>query len=854
MPNLLLALLCLVGSSQVGAEPGGAEIGRAIRDLGNESYAAREQAMRFLWSNGVKAQAALTKALESPDLEVAARAGIILERIKFGVLPGTPSEIESLIFQFHYGDAGTKYRIIGELLKKGESAHSTLVTLVSNVRDERLRQSIGSQLASQAAATVATLLAEGKVTDAERLLEVCAVSGNVACARHFAAYWLADGDIEEQVARYKDRTDWTGAILLACLHRAAGDLVKARTVAEASRNAEIKRGILYELGDWKALATVYSEQARPRNMREDPLFGAAFYWFGGETEKHGQAIKQLIEKCGQQAQSYLIWDTAETLLLTGQPEQAIRLLVDHRQYEKAFELRCTQLRYKEAFQLYEKALQDKNPNLVRLRLSAAGRLAALGETERAREAFSSVFEEQKQAGNFSWAPHLIEEELKSGLRDDALEHCAEALSRAQPGYATRNLLEKVFPDRGQDAEVWWAFLQRRLPEEDAAAALKRLRQVMRGKLAETELASLANGLAKEAGELDQKQKAQWLVALGRVLRNHRKPDLAEKHLREAGKHDATGAAYRDLGDLLARAKRWGEAAESYRMASERMRNDARNVFLRGWALSQSGAKAEGAKLMTLANRMLLGNEVARHALAEAQQKLGLFDYALRQRELILRTGNFQSWHVGDAMRKIVPRLVEKKDYGRAALHWERAMLDCLKASVNFQDASAYLVVPQYVYMNRARQFLNEGKIEGVRRVVGLCQKALPGGTDLPVYLVRELEAAGYQEDSDKVFGTAFEALKKVLDDYPNAAVHHNQMAWMLAKCGRELDVAMEHVGKALKPQPDSAAYLDTLAEIHFQRGNRAEAIKTIKRCIELSPSNKYYQRQLKRFETEGPPD
>lgn len=853
MLKLLLALLCLAGGGQARAEPGEAEIGRAIRDLGNESYAAREQAMLFLWSNGPKAQTALTKALDSSDLEVAARAGIILERIKFGILPGTPGEIESLIFQFHYGDVGTKYRIIGELLKKGGAAHSTLITLVGNVRDERLRQSIGTQLASQAAATVATLLAEGKVTDAERLLEVCAASGNIACARHFAAYCLAGGDVEKQSARYEGKGGRTSAVLLACLHRAAGDLAKARTAAEASRNVELQKDILYELGEWKALATLHAEQARPTNVREAPLFEAGYYWLAGEAEKYDQATKQLVEKCGQQAKSYLIWDTGETLLLTGQPERAIRLLLEHGQHDKAlFEIRCTQLRYKEAFQLYEKALEDKNPNLVRLRLSAAEKLGSLGETAKAREAFSRVFEEQKQAGNFSWAPWLIEGELKSGLEEDALEHCAVALSRAQPGYATRNLLAKIFPDRGEEAEAWWSFLQRRPPKEDASAALKRLRPIMEAQLDEAELDSLTSGLAEAAGELDEKQKAQWLIALGKVLRNHGKLDQAEKQFREAGTSDGTGAAYGELGDLLARAKRWREAADGYRLASEKMRNDARYVFFRGWALAQAGSEADGAKLMTLADRMLLGNEVARHRLAEAQQKLGLFDHALRQRERILRTGNFQSRHVGDAMRKTVPRLVEQKDYGTAALYWERAMLDCLKASVSFQDTSAYLVVPQYVYMNRARQSLKEGKIEEVRRMVGLCQQALPGGTDLPVYIVPELEAGGYQKEADEVFGAAFEALKRVLADYPNAANHHNQLAWLLVKCGRELDLALEHVGKALERDPDNAAYLDTLAEIHLRRGAREEAIKTIKRCIGLSPDNEYYRRQLKRFETEEP--
>jgi tetratricopeptide (TPR) repeat protein len=73
---------------------------------------------------------------------------------------------------------------------------------------------------------------------------------------------------------------------------------------------------------------------------------------------------------------------------------------------------------------------------------------------------------------------------------------------------------------------------------------------------------------------------------------------------------------------------------------------------------------------------------------------------------------------------------------------------------------------------------------------------------------------------------------------------------MSAKCSRRLEEALKHAQKAVELSPDKAAYVDTLAEVHFQRGDRDEAIRHIRRCIELEPDSQYFHEQLTRFEQE----
>ncbi len=52
---------------------------------------------------------------------------------------------------------------------------------------------------------------------------------------------------------------------------------------------------------------------------------------------------------------------------------------------------------------------------------------------------------------------------------------------------------------------------------------------------------------------------------------------------------------------------------------------------------------------------------------------------------------------------------------------------------------------------------------------------------------------------------------------------------------------MKHSQKAVELEPESAGYLDTLAEINFRKGNRDKALELMKKCSEMDKNNGYYQ-------------
>jgi tetratricopeptide (TPR) repeat protein len=84
----------------------------------------------------------------------------------------------------------------------------------------------------------------------------------------------------------------------------------------------------------------------------------------------------------------------------------------------------------------------------------------------------------------------------------------------------------------------------------------------------------------------------------------------------------------------------------------------------------------------------------------------------------------------------------------------------------------------------------------------------------------------------------------------------NNLAYLLVttvdRTLRNPKEAMAHARVALRLEPDNAAYLDTLAEIHFKNGQRRRALSVIRRAIALAPRDAFFRSQLRRFENEDP--
>ena len=112
---------------------------------------------------------------------------------------------------------------------------------------------------------------------------------------------------------------------------------------------------------------------------------------------------------------------------------------------------------------------------------------------------------------------------------------------------------------------------------------------------------------------------------------------------------------------------------------------------------------------------------------------------------------------------------------------------------------------------------------------------------------------GEPDRAGKLFNDVYSALDQSSREFPGCADAHNQLAWLSARCRRRLEEAVTHSQKAVELAPLVPSYRDTLAEVHFQRGDTAKAVELMKQCLKLPSANlAFYRQQLARFEKGDP--
>jgi len=177
--------------------------------------------------------------------------------------------------------------------------------------------------------------------------------------------------------------------------------------------------------------------------------------------------------------------------------------------------------------------------------------------------------------------------------------------------------------------------------------------------------------------------------------------------------------------------------------------------------------------------------------------------------------------------------------------------DKTTARVLNRGAQGAAVLQAQILLDRA--WFSPGEISGnfdenMRKAVKAVLDVEPGNIDLAIDVVTELTKRGQKKEADELFTRVHAVHDAVCKEYPKSGWSHNNTAWLQVRCKRDLDAALEHARKGVDLEPDNAGHLDTLAEVHFQRGDKAKAVELMKKCIEMQPKYVYFRKQLKRMQ------
>jgi tetratricopeptide (TPR) repeat protein len=198
--------------------------------------------------------------------------------------------------------------------------------------------------------------------------------------------------------------------------------------------------------------------------------------------------------------------------------------------------------------------------------------------------------------------------------------------------------------------------------------------------------------------------------------------------------------------------------------------------------------------------------------------------------------------------------IERDDDQTAAHEKEQAMLLLPKdAILNKTDAAGHewTVGPGAIwaeiywrYLRAAVAKHNEHEVN--RRLEQLLQLK-PTDADIAIEVVPLLRQRGRAVDANLMFQWSYDDMKKDLDLDPGDPEKLNGLAWLCAKCDRNLPDAQFWAAKAAEIAPDNAAILDTDAEVNFHLGRADEAVRLETKAISLQPDDRFMKLQLARF-------
>jgi tetratricopeptide (TPR) repeat protein len=872
---------------------------RALWNAGAEAEPALEKAVR-----------------DSDDFEVVCRARQLLQSFELGIYADTPPEVVVLIGRFRMGSLQMKISAGQGLKEKGKSellrrliAKETDPTIRQQLTQSLLPPgSANDQLdvpgsgsrrtraaeASELARKARDRLAQRDFDGAEKLL---GAATNDVSLRDYAALLLSQGKLDAAIAQLRvnlKRPDEAAQRRLAWMLRAKGDLAGALAAARLVKDQELVADLLAEMGEWKELAKL-DAKADVEALADSPD-GAPklariviFRHLAGEKQACGLAAAAALKAWKQQ--QFQDRNLLGALALSDRVDQALEA-AKSRDAGVAFELLAAQNQIREALRLVKidvpvpakfdwaawlrDAGGDVSQERLSLALQVARTLGMAGEDQRAGELIDAMLaaigkKPPEDGSKVFFALNLMQVQGALG-RPEASDALAVKLLALNLNYQSNPdiLISLLYRDQDTIAVLLWQALRKQFPAEDRPTALKHLRRLLTDKPDAKALEEVRSLVLKIESELTVEDSdnspddetsdapAGKLLAVATLFHRYGESKLTAKYLARIPAAGVSARTLIDKGNLYAEEKQWSEAAKSYEAAWAKDRRSASAAYLLGWAQTKGGAETDkvaadlGRKRMELALSVPLADGESRYDLLRTLVRLHQDDEAARQRQWVLRLAATHDRPIVLALIETGEAAAEKPEAAGMASLWQRVAVELLGGNVFLSEARFYLQFSANGHSAHVRELLQAGKTADAIDELHRAEAVLPANLQLALDCDADLRKHGAAGEADALYGRMLERHEALCRDFPHGATYHNDLAWLAANLDRDLDKALAHAQRAVELEPQSAGILDTLAEVQFRRGDRAEAVRLAKRCLEMDPEGAHYKKQLARFEAKPP--
>lgn len=270
------------------------------------------------------------------------------------------------------------------------------------------------------------------------------------------------------------------------------------------------------------------------------------------------------------------------------------------------------------------------------------------------------------------------------------------------------------------------------------------------------------------------------------------------------------------------AMRSGDAAAAEEAARKVLEADPGNAggsIILGAALLQTSKAAEAERTIAKLLQREPGHVRARMMLGEIHARQGKQDEALASFERVLEAdpGN------GVALRRVVS-LLARSGRGDEAVDRCDSALRAAPENAEFQEIMGNLLVGKGDFT---------GAEDFFKRAVALDAKRSSSHFSLGMIF----ERSNRPQD-------AIDAYEKAIEISPEFGAAANNLAWLYAEAGNELERAWQLAERARTALPNDPNVVDTLGWVHYKSGSYNRAISLFESCVAKVPKNAIFHYHL----------
>jgi len=844
-----------------------AEIDQLVLDLSADSFQTREAATLKLWEIGDEAIPLLREAILSDDPERAFRASEILEKVELRITPEASGEILTLIQSYRNAPLNQKDDFLNQL--KRQKAYYQILKLYS-MESPEVKKSLSTSIRGVAITGARDAIARDDTEAAIQLLRMS--TGGERDLMALASIHRTMGDLDSELENPNPPENVPTDLWKLTLLRASGDVGKAAELAAKTKQVRLLAALRVLSGD----PTLWLQQngmGNNRQQAQDAYIDIALKRWKGEVvgkKDFAPLIRQLdshddderahamtslaslgrlklVEKVQTKqnpSASFLYYLSQENI---AEALKAIGFDPENPDYTAWFQQRFMRINGDEAGDGHgdDSAL----PELVLV----AGFLERRGLHQELSKALSEPFSKYAKNNENDFL--------------DLLGTLFEATSGA-PRFASDQGAEWAGDDEvrwnqlfstalGEDDEVpeWLNWIRELKPEISNREVLDSMLALYHRSIAPGDLRKKWMDAAWGAVELTENQDLKKAY-INRIL----SLSISQEDVRNTLKawdmlepEQQVSEMWGSIDKFLSAAGRWKEAAEILENVGNNRSSSSPEVHAYlAVNFRRAGLEGRAREHEKWVEKLALGYAPSCARIGACYAYGGDFQRALKWRKRAVIQANVPEGEFVALLDDYAASLMRNGNWEVAASCSEALVQ--VYASQQYMDGALSGFARERLKADLAKAMaILPGQKERALKILGNIHTNFATDGILADDFFPLLRKAGLIVELDQWFGESWKRITAVIAKYPESQNSRNTAAWFASRSGLKLDIAEEFLKEALQYAPEQPAYLDTMAEIQFAKGDRKAAIEWSNTAVEFSPLDEMIRQQNDRFKNDPIP-